>query len=129
MNALTKKLGIKESQIINNTPKRAKGKETTDSDEVKQIRKQMHNVYNSNCKLVNNADYYLPKYKRDKDNKFLLDKEGKKAVEGWTQKSLAGQFIVEDNEDGTHTLTKLNVYKETFQVDSNSLRITKVTNN
>ena len=50
MNALTKKLGIKESQIINNTPKRAKGKETTDSDKVKQIRKQMHNVYNSNCK-------------------------------------------------------------------------------
>ena len=38
-------------------------------------------------------------------------------------------YIVEDNNDGTHTLTKLNVYKETFQVDSNSLRITKVTNN
>jgi len=129
MNALYKKLGIKETQVINNAPKRAKGKETTDSQEVKQVRKQMNNVYISKCQVVNNATYLQPIYKRDKDNKFLLDNEGNKVVKEYNQKSLAGQYILEDNEDGTHTASKLNVYKETFLVDSNSLNITKVTNN
>ena len=129
MNALMKKLNIKETQVINNTPKRAKGKETTDSDKVKQVRKQMHNTYVSSCELVNNAHYFHPTYKRDKNNKILLDDNGNKAIESYTQKSLTGQFIVEDNNDGTHTISKLNVYKDTFIVDSNSLSLTKVTNN
>ena len=41
-------------------------------------------------------------------NKF--DKEGNKAIEGYIPKSLNGQYILDDNGDGTHTASKLNVY-------------------
>jgi len=34
----------------------------------------------------------------------------------------------EDNGDGTHLATKLNVYKETFLIDSETLNEVKVTN-
>ena len=129
MNALLSKLGVKENQIITKTTHKAKGKETTDSNELKQVRKQMNNVYVSKCSIVNSATYLQPKFKRDKNNKFLLDNEGSKVVEGYETKSLAGSYILEDNGDGTHTASKLNVYKETYIVDSESLNITKVTNN
>ena len=128
MNALLDKLGINESDVIANTTVRAKGKETSDSETLKSVRKLMNNTFLGHTELVNNATYFEPKFKRDSNNRILLDKDNKKVVEGYKQKSLTGSFIIEDNNDGTHTATKFNVYKDTYLVDSNSLNIAKVTN-
>ena len=125
---LMDKLGIKKDDIVVTTPVRAKGKETTDSDLLKQVRQQMNITFVSHSELVNNATYFEPIYLRDDNNKILLDKKGDKAIEGYKTKNLTGQFIVEDNGDGTHTATKFNVYKDTYLIDSDSLSITKVTN-
>ena len=127
MKSLMDKLGIKESQVITKTTPKAKGKETTDSDELKQVRKLMNNTYLQHCSLVNGATYFEPIYERDDKNRILLDKDGNKVVKGYRQKSLTGSFILEDNKDGTPTASKLNVYKESYQVDSNSLNIAQVT--
>ena len=128
MNKLMEKLGIDKSQLVASVPTRAKGKETTDSDLLRQVRQQMNNTFISHSDLVNNASYFEPIYKRDDNNRILLDKKGNKAIEGYKTKSLTGQYVVEDNGDGTHTATKFNVYKDTYLIDSNSLSITKVTN-
>ena len=128
MNALLDKLGINESDVIANTTVRAKGKETSDSETLKSVRKLMNNTFLGHTELVNNATYFEPKFKRDANNRILLDKDNKKVVEGYKQKSLTGSFIIEDNNDGTHTATKFNVYKDTYLVDSNSLNIAKITN-
>ena len=128
MNALLKKLGIKENQVINTAPVRAKGKETTDSDFLRQVRLQMNNTFISHSELVNNATYFEPIYKRDANNRILLDKDGNKAIQGYKTKTLTGQYVIEDNGDGTSTATKFNVYKDTYQVDNETLSITKVTN-
>ena len=128
MNALLDKLGIDEKDVIANTTAKAKGKETTDSDALRNVRKLMNNTFLGHTELVNNATYFEPKFKRDSNNRILLDKDNKKVVEGYKQKSLTGSFIIEDNNDGTHTATKFNVYKDTYLVDSNSLNIAKVTN-
>jgi len=125
---LMSKLGIKETDIVATAPVRAKGKETTDSDLLKQVRQQMNITFVSHSELVNNATYFEPIYKRDESNRIVLDKDNNKAIEGYKTKNLTGQFIVEDNGDGTHTATKFNVYKDTYLVDSDSLSITKVTN-
>ena len=125
---LMDKLGINKNDIVATAPVRAKGKETTDSDLLKQVRQQMNITFVSHSELVNNATYFEPIYKRDENNRMLLDKKGNKAIEGYKTKNLTGQFIVEDNGDGTHTATKFNVYKDTYLVDSESLSITKVTN-
>jgi len=125
---LMDKLGIKKDDIVVTTPVRAKGKETTDSDLLKQVRQQMNITFVSHSELVNNATYFEPIYLRDDNNKILLDKKGNKAIEGYKTKNLTGQFITEDNGDGTHTATKFNVYKDTYLIDSDSLSITKVTN-
>ena len=125
---LMDKLGINKNDIVATAPVRAKGKETTDSDLLKQVRQQMNITFVSHSELVNNATYFEPIYKRDENNRILLDKKGNKAIEGYKTKNLTGQFIVEDNGDGTHTATKFNVYKDTYLVDSDSLSITKVTN-
>ena len=125
---LMDKLGINKNDIVATAPVRAKGKETTDSDLLKQVRQQMNITFVSHSELVNNATYFEPIYKRDENNRILLDKKGNKAIEGYKTKNLTGQFIVEDNGDGTHTATKFNVYKDTYLVDSESLSITKVTN-
>ena len=128
MNALLEKLGIDKSQVIANTTVRAKGKETSDSETLKSDRKLMNNTFLGHTELVNNATYFEPKFKRDANNRILLDKDNKKVVEGYKQKSLTGSFIIEDNNDGTHTATRFNVYKDTYLVDSNSLNIAKITN-
>ena len=128
MNKLMEKLGINKDQVIANVVTRAKGKETTDTDFLRQVRQQMNNTFISHSELVNNATYFEPIYKRDANNKILLDKNKEKAIEGYKTKNLTGQFLVEDNGDGTHTATKFNVYKDTYLIDSNSLSITKVTN-
>ena len=125
---LMDKLGINKNDIVATAPVRATGKETTDSDLLKQVRQQMNITFVSHSQLVNNATYFEPIYKRDENNRILLDKKGNKAIEGYKTKNLTGQFIVEDNGDGTHTATKFNVYKDTYLVDSESLSITKVTN-
>ena len=125
---LMDKLGINKNDIVATAPVRAKGKETTDSDLLKQVRQQMNITFVSHSELVNNATYFEPIYKRDENNRILLDKKGNKAIEGYKTKNLTGQFIVEDNGAGTHTATKFNVYKDTYLVDSESLSITKVTN-
>ena len=123
---MLKALGIDESQVIQ--PKQAKRspKESTDTPKVRDIREKMQMTYVSGTSLIS-ASYLEPKYKRDANNKILLDKEGNKAIEGYLPKSLKGQYIVEDNGNGTHTATKLNVYKETYIIDSESLSETKIT--
>ena len=128
MNKLMEKLGIDKSQVVSTTPARQKGKETTDTELLRSIRQQMNNVFISNASIVNSGTYYLPIYKRDANKKILLDKHNNKVVEGYNSKSLTGQHILEDNGDGTHTATKFNVFKETIQVDSNSLNVTEITN-
>ena len=128
MNKLMEKLGINKDQVIASVPTRAKGKETTDSDLLRQVRLQMNNTFISHSELVNNATYFEPIYKRDANNRILLDKQGNKAKEGYKTKTLCGQYVVEDNGDGTHTATKFNVYKDTYLIDSDSLNITQVTN-
>jgi len=129
MNALLEKLGIDKSDVIANTTAKAKGKETTDSDSLRNVRKLMNNTFLQHTELVNNATYFEPMFKRDENKRILLDKDNKKVVEGYKQKSLTGSFIVEDNNDGTHTATRFNVYKDTYLVDSNSLNIAKITTN
>ena len=123
---LMDKLGIKKDDIVVTTPVRAKGKETTDTELLRGIRSNMNNVFISNASIVNSGTYYVPIYKRDENGKFLLDKKNQKVLDGYTRKNLTGQHILEDNGDGTHTATKLNVYKETFLVDSESINITKI---
>ena len=125
---LMSKLGIKETDIVATAPVRAKGKETTDSDLTKEVRQQMNITFVSRSELVNNATYFEPIYKRNESGKILLDKDWNKAIEGYKTKTLCGQYVVEDNGDGTHTATKFNVYKDTYLIDSNSLSITQVTN-
>jgi hypothetical protein len=129
MNALLEKLGIDKSDVIANTTAKAKGKETTDSDSLRNVRKLMNNTFLQHTELVNNATYFEPMFKRDENKRILLDKDNKKVVEGYKQKSLTGSFIIEDNNDGTHTATRFNVYKDTYLVDSNSLNIAKITTN
>jgi|TARA_Y100000034_G_C6688773_1_gene303167 hypothetical protein len=128
MNKLMDKLGISKSDIVASAPVRAKGKETTDSDRLRQVRLQMNNTFISHSELVNNATYFEPIYKRDDNGRITLDKNKEKAIEGYKTKTLCGQYVVEDNGDGTHTATKFNVYKDTYLIDSNSLSITQVTN-
>ena len=128
MNKLMERLNISKGDIVATAPVRAKGKETTDSDMLRQVRLQMNNTFISHSELVNSATYFEPIYLRDDNNKILLDKKGEKAIEGYKTKNLTGQYVVEDNGDGTHTATKFNVYKDTYLIDSNSLSITKVTN-
>ena len=122
------RLGINKSDIVVSAPARQKGKETTDSDQTRQVRKLMNNTFISNCVLVSNATYLETIYKRDASKKILLDKNGEKAIEGYKTKHLTGHYIVEDNGDGTSTATKFNVYKDTFIIDNESLSLTQVTN-
>ena len=129
MDALLEKLGIDKNDVIANTTAKAKGKETTDSDSLRNVRKLMNNTFLQHTELVNNATYFEPMFKRDENKRILLDKDNKKVVEGYKQKSLTGSFIIEDNNDGTHTDTRFNVYKDTYLVDSNSLNIAKITTN
>ena len=123
---MLKAMGIDESQVIKPKLTKRNPKETTDTPKVKGIREDMQMTYVSGTSLIS-ASYLEPKYKRDSNNKILLDKEGNKAIEGYLPKSLKGQYIVEDNGNGTHTATKLNVYKETYIIDSESLSETKIT--
>ena len=127
MNKLMERLNISKSDIVASVTTRSKGKETTDSDLLRQVRLQMNNTFISHSDLVNNATYFEPIYARDENKRILLDKKGNKAIEGYKTRNLTGQFVVEDNGDGTHTATKFNVYKDTYLIDSNSLSITKVT--
>jgi len=129
MDALLEKLGIDKNDVIANTTAKAKGKETTDTDALRNVRKLMNNTFLQHTELVNNATYFEPMFKRDENKRILLDKDNKKVVEGYKQKSLTGSFIIEDNNDGTHTATRFNVYKDTYLVDSNSLNIAKITTN
>ena len=122
---MLKAMGIDESQVIQPKQARRSPKETTDSAKVRNIREKMQMTYVSGTSLIS-ASYLEPKYKRDTNNKILLDKEGNKAIEGYVPKSLNGQYIIEDNKNGTHTATKLNVYKETYIIDSESLSETKI---
>ena len=128
MNKLMERLNISKSDIVASVTTRSKGKETTDSDLLRQVRLQMNNTFISHSELVNSATYFEPIYARDENKRILLDKKGNKAIEGYKTRNLTGQFVVEDNGDGTHTATKFNVYKDTYLIDSNSLSITKITN-
>ena len=122
--ALLKRLGIKETQVIQPTKVTRGRKETTDTTFVKDVRQKMNMAFLGHCSLIS-ASYLDTIFKRDDKNR-IVTKDGKKLVDGYTPKSLNGQYILEDNGDGTHTATKLNVYKETFIVDSESIQETKV---
>ena len=123
--ALLKRLGISESKVKVSQTTAQRGKETTDSVKVKEVRQAMNNTYLGNTSIIS-ASYLLPNYKRDENDKILLDKDKKKVIEHYSPKTLQGQFILEDNGDGTHTATKLNVYKESYVVDSESIQETKI---
>ena len=122
--ALLKRLGIKETQVIQPTKVRRCRKETTDTTFVKDVRQKMNMAFLGHCSLIS-ASYLDTIFKRDDKNR-IVTKDGKKLVDGYTPKSLNGQYMLEDNGDGTHTATKLNVYKETFIVDSESIQETKI---
>ena len=128
MDALMKKMGINKSDIVASVPTRATGKETPDSELLKKVRKLMNNTFLTHTQLINNATYFEPIYNRDEKGRILLDKHGKKSIEGYKTKNLTGQFVVEDNKDGTHTATRFNVYKDTYTIDSNSLDVLEVKN-
>ena len=129
MELLLKKLGIKKEDVIASVKVKGKGKETTDTTNLKKIRNLMNNKFIEFTTLVNNATYFEPKYQRDDKKRIVVDKNNDKVIEGYVTKTLTGQFIIEDNKDGTHTATRFNVYKDTYLIDSNSLNITQVTNN
>ena len=140
--ALLKRLGIKGTQVIQPTKVTRGVQETNDSPFVKDVRGKMNVSFLGHCKTFS-ASYLEPIYKRvaliGKDNKPILtpqgkpktqielDSKGEKVVEGYTPKNLSGNYILEDNGDGTHTATKLNVYKETYIVDSETINEVKVT--
>jgi|TARA_R100000501_G_C2580641_1_gene84053 hypothetical protein len=124
--ALLKRLGIKEGQVIQPTKAIRGKKETTDSAFVKDVRQKMNIAYISHTSLIS-ATYLDANFARDEKGNLQLDKNRKKVVDNYTPKNLNGQYILEDNGDGTHTATKLNVYKETYIVDSESVKETKVT--
>ena len=89
MSNLMKKLGIKESQLIAPTKAVRGKKETTDSNHVKDVRQKMNMSFLGFCSLIS-ATYLDPIFARDDNNKILVDKNGKKGVEGYTPKSLNG---------------------------------------
>tara|TARA_R100001530_G_scaffold132718_1_gene105396 strand:- start:539 stop:913 length:375 start_codon:yes stop_codon:yes gene_type:complete len=121
-----KKLGIKESQVKASATRSTKGNEAQDLPQVKLARQQMKNTFLSNAKIVNSGTYYEPQYKKDSNGKLAKDSDGNKILEGYEQKQFAGTVIVDDNNDGTFTCTKLHVYKEEIQVDSD-ISIAQVT--
>ena len=128
MDALMKKLGINKDNVLASVKVKGKGKETTDTPFLKKVRQLMNNTFIANTDLVNNATYFHPQYQRDDKNRIVVDKNNEKVIEGYVTKTLTGQFLIEDNKDGTHTATRFNVYKDTYLIDSNTLNIAKVTN-
>ena len=126
MSSLMKKLGIKESQVKASATRSTKGNEAQDLPQVKLARQQMKNTFLSNAKIVNSGTYYEPQYKKDSNGKLAKDSDGNKILESYEQKQFAGTVIVDDNNDGTFTCTKLHVYKEEIQVDSD-ISIAQVT--
>tara|TARA_Y100000593_G_C4079840_1_gene223328 strand:+ start:31 stop:402 length:372 start_codon:yes stop_codon:yes gene_type:complete len=120
-----KKLGIKESQVKSTTTSTKKGNEAQDLPNVALARQQMKNTFISNSKLVNSGTYYEPNFER-KDGKLVKDSDGNKIITSYTPKQFCGSVIVDDNNDGTFTCTRLHVYKEEFLVDSD-INISKVT--
>ena len=128
MNALYKKLGIQENQVIQATITKRGTKETNDTPFLLKVRQLMHNTFLAHTDMVSSAEYMDKKYKRDDNNRIVLDKDKNKVIDGYITKGLTGQFLVEDNKDGTHTLSRFNVYKDTYLVCSNTLSIAKVTN-
>ena len=128
MDALMKKLGINKDNVLASVRVKNKGKETTDTPFLKKVRQLMNNTFIAHTDLVNNATYFHPQYQRDEKNRIVLDKDKEKVIEGYVTKTLTGQFLIEDNKDGTHTATRFNVYKDTYLIDSNTLNIAKVTN-
>ena len=128
MDALMKKLGINKDNVLASVKVKGKGKETTDTPFLTKVRKLMNNTFIAHTDLVNNATYFHPQYKRDDKNRIVVDKNNEKVIEGYVTKTLTGQFLIEDNKDGTHTATRFNVYKDTYLIDTNSLNIAKVSN-
>jgi hypothetical protein len=128
MDALYKKLGISKNDVLASVKVKGKGKDTTDTPFLNKVRKLMNNTFIAHTELVNNATYFHPQYKRDDKNRIILDKEKNKVIEGYVTKTLTGQFLIEDNKDGTHTATRFNVYKDTYLIDTNSLNIAQVSN-
>ena len=128
MDALYKKLGISKNDVLASVKVKGKGKDTTDTPFLNKVRKLMNNTFIAHTELVNNATYFHPQYKRDDKNRIILDKDKNKVIEGYITKTLTGQFLIEDNKDGTHTATRFNVYKDTYLIDTNSLNIAQVSN-
>ena len=107
--ALLKKMGIKDKNMVKvTTPQSStRGKETNDSELVKTARKKMLNSFLTHTRIIDGS-YLHPNFKRDANNKIVRE-NGKNVIESYSPKSLTGQFIVEDNKDGTFTATKLKI--------------------
>ena len=126
MSNLLKRLGIKESDVKANSTSTKKGNEAQDLPQVKLARQQMKNTFLTNATIVNSGTYYEPNYKRGENGKLAKDSDGNKVIKDYTPKQFAGTVIVDDNNDGTFTCTKLHVYKEEFLIDSD-INISKTT--
>ena len=133
---LLKRMGVKADMVKQVTPTAKKGKETTDTEQQKLIRQQMKNSFKSNCTLIQSATWFqgVPEREPDtitKDGKtkrgaIKKDAQGNNIVDHYLPQILSGEFIVEDNGDGTHTATRFNVFKEEYVVSD--VKTTKVTN-
>ena len=135
MNKLMSKLGINKDQVQATVATRAKGKETTDTEQQKLIRNQMKNSFKSNCTLLQSATWFQGVPEREPDTmkdgknikgKIKKDAQGNNIIDHYLPQILSGEFIIEDNGDGTHTATRFNVFKEEYVVSD--VKTTKVTN-
>ena len=140
--ALMLRMGVKASEVRQVEVSTAKkGKETKDTPLQKLTRSQMHNAFKGNCKLIQSATYFEPIPERVTEDKkvtikgklitirkgkILRDSEGVNVVDYYLPRPLSGEFVCEDNGDGTHTATRFNVFKEVYTISD--LVLTQVTN-
>ena len=92
MSALLKKLGIKENQVKPITTNKPKGKDSSDSASQRDVREKMNMTFSSHTSLISGT-YYEPIYKRDENNRFLLDKNNNKVIEHYIAKTLNGSYL------------------------------------
>tara|TARA_R100000700_G_C3135783_1_gene119307 strand:+ start:63 stop:446 length:384 start_codon:yes stop_codon:yes gene_type:complete len=123
--ALLKAMGVNESQVIKAQPKANKGKVSQDSQPVKATRSNMIREFKKDTKLVASMSYLKPIPERDADGK-IIKVEGKNLVKTYEPTQLSGDFILEDNKDGTHKATKLIIYKEEYLVCSETIQLVEV---
>ena len=123
--ALLKVMGVSENQVIKVQPIAKKGKVSKDSQKVKATRINMVGEFKKDTKLVASMSYLKPIPERDADGK-IIKVDGKNLVKTYEPTQLSGDFILEDNKNGTHNATKLIIYKEEYLVCSETIQLVEV---